>query len=301
MEAVTAVCRALIEGHVPFGILTRRNLADLLRWRVLVLPWVLVLDEQEIAALRAYVQNGGALYVSGPGLRRGPGGALRPDFALADVLGVSWRGETKERFTYAAPTAEGLGLFGDWTPAYPMGVAASMTIAQAAADARVLATVTLPYTDPDDPLHFSSTHNNPPGIATSHPAVVHHRYGRGQALWTAGPLETADNSPEALCPLLELLCGSSTVTTNAPKVVEITVFLQQERSRFVVSLVNFPRELPAVPADGITVTLRVGSAKVKAVRMLPGGKKISHTASGGAVSFEVPRLEVFAMLSVEIG
>jgi len=301
VDAVTAVCKALVESHVPFGIITRRNLADLSRWPVVVLPGVLTIDDEEAAALRGYVKNGGALYVSGPGLLRGALGERRKDFVLSDVLGVSWRGETKEKFTYMAPAREGAGLFGDWTPAYPMGLSAAQTIAEASADADVLATITLPYTDPDDPLHFASTHNNPPGVPTKHPAVVAHRFGKGMAMWVAGPLETADSSQDALCPLLLRLAGSSRVQTNAPKVVEITTFEQPEQKRFVVSLVNFPRELPPVPVENVTVTLRTGGARARRVTALPSGTTLQSSTGNDSVTFTVPRLETFAMAAVEIG
>jgi hypothetical protein len=299
MEAVTGVCRALIERHVPFGIITRRNLGELARWRVLVVPGILVIDDEEAAAFRAFVGAGGALYVSGPGLRSGSGGVRRPDFALSDVLGVSYRGETKERFTYMAPTDKGAGLFGDWNARYPLGIAGSQCIAEAARGAEVLATITLPYTDPDDPVHFASTHCNPAGIATPHPSVVLNRYGKGTAMWAAGAIETTDYSADALCPLIGRLARAFTVETDAPRVVEVTTFRQPDRGRFVISLVNFPRELPSVPVEGITVKLRVGEARVKGVRLLPSGMALEYAAASSVVTFKVPRLETFAMIAVE--
>jgi hypothetical protein len=296
VEAVTAVCRALIERHVPFGIITRRNLPELSRWRVVALPSVLSLDDEEAAALRAYVRAGGCLYVSGPGLLRAPDGTPRADFVLADVLGVSWRGETKEAFTYIAPTAKGAGLFGDWSAAFPMGMFAGQTIVEAGPGADVLATVTLPYTDPADPLHFASTHNNPPGIRTRHPAVVLHRFGKGTAIWAAGPMETTDYSQDALSPLLLKLAGAPTVETNAPRVVEVTVFSQPRR--LVVSLVNFPRELPPVPVHDVTVTVRMSGAR--SVSVIPTGAALAFTTGKETVTFTVPLLETFSMVSVEL-
>ncbi len=300
-DAVTAVCKALIERHVPFGIITRRNLAELSRYRVVVLPWVLAVDDEEAAALREYVAGGGALYISGPGLLRKGDGRRREDFILSDVLGVSWRGETKETFSYMAPTPAGAGLFGDWTTAYPMGMYAGQTIAEPAPGAEVLATITLPYTDPADPLHFASTHNNPPGVATQHPALVEHAFGKGRAVWAAGPMETADFSADVLCPLLLRLCGGSRVQTNAPKVVEITTFEQPEHKRLIVSLVNFPRELPPVPVRDIVVTLHLpAGTAARRVTAVPSGKRLPLASGTDSVTFTVGLLETFAMAAVEL-
>jgi hypothetical protein len=303
-EAVTAVAKTLLERHVPFGIITRRNLAELDRWRLIVVPGIMVMDDEEATALRAYVRAGGALYASGPGLLRKPDGSARPDFALSDALGVSFKGDTKERFTYMAPTAAGAELFGDFTANHPLGVAASQaiaaqTVASVTSGAEVLATVTLPYTDPDDPIHFTSTHNNPPGVATAHPALVCNRFGKGRAVWASGGLETADGSQEVMAALFARLAEPFAVTTDAPSVVEITVFRQDEHRRFIVSFVNFPRELPAVPVHDIAVRLRVGSAKVRRVLLLPSRKPIRFSRGDGEAGFTVPRLDVFAMIAVE--
>jgi hypothetical protein len=299
-EAIQSVCKALIESHLPFGIITRRNLAELSRWKVVAVPWVLALDDEEVSALRRYVSAGGALYVSGPGLRRPGDGKRRSDFALSDVLGVSWRGETKEKFTYISPTEAGAGLFGDWTAAYPMGLYAPQTVAAAASDAEVLATITLPYTDPDDPIHFTSIHNNPPGIATKNPAVVEHRHGKGRALWVAGPVEVADFSENALRPLLLHLAGGSRVETNAPKVVEITTFQQPENGRLILSLVNFPRELPPVSVRDVTVTVRGTGAAARRATLAPSGDRLPLTQGPDSFTITVPLLEAFAMAVVEL-
>jgi hypothetical protein len=261
---------------------------------------VLSTDDEEAEALRSYVKAGGAIYVSGPGLLRGGNGHRRTDFVLTDVLGVSWRGETKENFTYIAPTEKGVGLFSDWSAAYPMGIYGAQTLAQAGGSAEVIATITLPYTDPADPLHFTSTHNNPPGVTTAHPAVVANRFGKGAALWVAGPLETTDAAAVALCPLFLRLCGGTRVKTNAPKVVEITTFEQPEQKRLIVSLVNFPRELPAVPVLNVSVTLRTGSARARKVTALPSGTTLESVTGKDSVSFTVPLLETFAMAAVEL-
>lgn len=62
--ALLGVCRKLQRAHIPFGVVTRQRLDLLPRYRVLVLPNVLRLSHEEIAAVRDYVANGGRLYAS---------------------------------------------------------------------------------------------------------------------------------------------------------------------------------------------------------------------------------------------
>ncbi len=298
VEAITRCARTLIERHVPWGIVSRRNLATLSRWKAIVLPCVFSLGEDEAEALRAYVAAGGRLYASRQASLDGTDGKRRADYLLADVFGVSWKGETKEAFTYLAPTAKGRAVFENYTTAHPLGLFAPQAIAEARPGAEVLATITLPYTDPADPVRFTSIHNNPPGIATNHPALVVNRFGKGMAAWCAGDLETAEFSENVFANVIGLLAAPYTVEADAPKPVEVTTF-RHEGGRWVISLLNFQRDLPPIPVEGITVRARIGARKPARVMLAADGKPLAFTFGDGVLSFTLPRLEVFAMVVVE--
>jgi hypothetical protein len=297
-DAISRSARTLIERHVPWGIASRRNLGELSRWKAVVLPGVLALGDDEADALRAYVAGGGRLYASRQASLVGTDGKRRPDYQLADVFGVSWKAETKEAFTYMAPTDRGRAVFGDYTPAHPLGLFAPQAIAEARPGVDVLATITLPYTDPADPVHFTSIHNNPPGIATSHPALVVNRFGKGMSVWSAGDLETAELAEGVFANVVGLLAGPLTVETDAPKPVEVTTF-RQASGRWLVTLLNFQRDLPPVPVEGIAVRLRFGPKKPAKVALAPEGAALPFTHKAGVLSFILPRLEVFAMVVVD--
>ncbi len=168
-DAITRSARTLIERHVPWGIASRRNLGELSRWKAVVLPGVLALGDDEADALRAYVAGGGRLYASRQASLVGTDGKRRPDYLLADVFGVSWKARDEGGVHLHGADRKGRAVFGDYTPAHPLGLFAPQAIAEARPGAEVLATITLPYTDPADPVHFTSIHNNPPGIATRAP------------------------------------------------------------------------------------------------------------------------------------
>src|SRR5207302_872978 len=89
-HAVRGACKKLQEAHVPFGVVTRRQLDKLERYRVVVLPNVLRLDDDELEALRAYVAAGGTLYASRYTSLTETRGVRRDDFGLADVFGCSF-------------------------------------------------------------------------------------------------------------------------------------------------------------------------------------------------------------------
>lgn len=299
VEAAVSAARALSEQHLPYGVITRRNLGDLARFPVIVLPNLLQMDDEEIAAVREYVRNGGALYASGYTSLLDARGQRRPDFALADVFGVSAGEETRERFTYIAPAPGSEALFLGYSARYPAGLYRAQLRLRARAGAQTLGTLVLPYTDPADPTRYSSVHNNPPGIWTEQPAVVLQHYGAGRAIYCAADLDASEAHRAVLVQLLRLLAPPPAFEANAPKSVEVTLFEQPDRKRLRVTLVNFQQDLPNIPVEGAAVRVRLQGKTPTRVLLLPAEQPLPFTVDGDYVSFAAPRFDTLAMLIVE--
>jgi hypothetical protein len=264
-----------------------------------VLPNVLMMDQAEAEAFRAYVAGGGCLYASRATSLAATDGRRQADFMLADVFGVSHQGETKERFTYIAPAGGQEALFDGYTADRPMGFYASQMAVRAAPGAEVLGVTVLPYTDPADPARFASIHNNPPGVPTGAPAVVRHRFGAGQAVYAAVELESSDPYREVFVNLIRLMSPDFSFAAQAPKAVEVTLFRQPERNRFIVNLINFQREMPNIPVRGIRVRVRMDGRRLQRLLVLPGEQPLECQIADGCVEFTAPELETFAMFAVE--
>jgi hypothetical protein len=245
------------------------------------------------------VQRGGCLYASRSTSLFTKDGRWQTDFLLGDVFGVSYQGETKEQFTYIAPTADSMHLFPTYDTRHALGLYSSQLKVESHASSQVLGTLTLPYTDPADPIHFVSIHNNPPGIATHHPVVVLNGFGAGKALYVAGDLETVEAHQPIWINLLRLLCPSFSLEAVAPAAVEITLFHQQDERRFIISLVNFQKQLPNIPVYDIQVGVQVMGKTPRRLTLLPAAEELRYTANNGTVRFFLPKLETFAMLALE--
>src|SRR4029079_4058247 len=98
---------------------------------------------------------------------------------------------------------------------------------------------------------------------------------------------------------VRMLVGNFRFQADAPAAVEMTVFRQPERHRYLVSLVNFQKDLPNIPIDGITVQARLEGERVTRVVRLPHGSPIESKQASGVLSFSAPRLETLAMFAVE--
>jgi hypothetical protein len=305
------LAKTLIEAHVPFGVVTKRNLGELDRHRVVVLPNLAMMDEEEAGAFRAFVEAGGGLYASKWTSLFSKSGEAREDFLLADLLGVSFEGEMKEGFSYVAPTGEGEALFGPYTARDPMCLPASQLLVRAHEGSKVLATVTPPVTDPADTTCYGQVHLNPPGATTGQPALVYSERGKGRAVYAAGVVEGLRHDPQrrVMAEIVRLLAGGpfsfelavqhGAARLDAPKPVEMTLFHQPERKRFLANLLNFQGELPNVPVEGLHPRVRLGPRRPRRVLLLPEGKELPFETRDGFVEFPAPRLETFLMFAVD--
>jgi hypothetical protein len=299
VEAVVGACKALIEAHIPYGVITQQNLRELARHKALVLPDVKMIDAEEVEAFREYVRRGGNLYASAMGSLVTKDGQHHEDLLLGDVLGVSYAGKTEESFTYIASAEGAEGLLPGYSPKYPLGVPEAQAVVRVRPGAEVLGWTALPYTNPSDPTRYASIHSNPPGIPTRNPAVVLNHFGKGRALYVTASLESHETCRDTLVALLRYLGELFSVEAAAPKAVEVTTFHQADRRRFVVNLLNFQKELPNIPVEGVRIRLRLNGSTVRRVVQLPAGTPIGYEERDGCLEFAVPRLETLAMIAVD--
>ena len=168
--------------------------------------------------------------------------------------------------------------------------------------ARVLATVTLPYTDPKDPTKFSSAISNPNGIPTPNPALVLNQYGKGKVLYAAGCLERMEHNDhrDVFGRLLKLIAPEEPlVKTDVPKPVEILVFDQVAEKRLILSILNFQAELPGIPVHGARLALRLDGRRPMALWRVPDKSPVAFSQCEGYAEFEIPRIDTFLMLGLQ--
>ncbi len=299
IEATLNWVKACIVNHIPFGIATRKHLDQLAQHKVVVLPNVLMMDEEEVSALREYVRAGGNIYASKHTSLITKVGVRKPNFMLSDVFGCSWDGETRERYTYIAPAEKFSNLFPEYSLKYPVGMDATQMKLRIHPGAETVGTLVLPYSDPVDPDRFSSIHSNPPGIATGQPAVVLNHFGKGKVVYVAGEIEGSDLDLDILAGIIRYLYNEFTFEAVAPPPVEITAFRQEDRKRLLINCVNFQDQLPNIPVEGITMKVRLGGRKPRQLLLLPEEKKLPYRVTGNLVEFTVPRLETFRMLALD--
>ena len=303
MAAVFGAARSLQEAHIPYAVVTQRNLERLRDYRVVILPNVLVMSDREVEAFRAYVAAGGALYASGYSSLVSDDGTLRGDFGLAEVFGVSantMMDHTLAFFTPAEKRFAGLVLpqehlihRGGW-------------IAVENRSAKILSNLTKPWCPEAGGTvlkpSFASIHSSPPGLAPFAPGIAWHRFGRGRACYAAGPIEAEPqkvNRPVFVGLIRRLHGGTIPVEAEAPAFVELTVFDKPSEHRLNLSLVSLRQTEEPIPCGG-KVRVRLGiKRRPVALRSLPRRRKCPFRRIPGGIEFVFSGFEIFSMFELE--
>ncbi len=290
--------RRLIAGHLPFGVVTKRSLGKLDRIKTLILSNVHHMSREEVTAIRDWVNQGGTLYASGATSLVNTEGQRQDDFMLADVFGASLiEANWSDHDHYVAPTDAGRDDLAEWSAMYPAFVRGPGMTVRAHAGATILATTTLPWPAPNRRA-FSSIHSNPPWLATERPEIVFHTFGQGRVLYSASLIEEIEGLADSFVRLLRRLNDRFTFEVDTHPAVEATLFHQSDRSRYLLSLINFQKDLPNIPIDDIRVTLRL-PASVRRIKLLPQGQTLPHHFAEDAVTFAIPRVTTLAMVGIE--
>ena len=305
LNALLGACDTLRCNHIPFGIITKRNLSNLENIQVLLLPDVLVMDDAEVAAIKEFVNRGGALYASSRTSMGRIDGKPSKDFLLADLFGVSFVKECSEKLVYFTPQD---GPSKKWlgTQKHIAYQGKHLSISIQNDDVIVRAMKTQPYTDPDVGeifgKTFSSIHCDPPGPSGDEPAIVAHKYGAGQVVYVVGTLEESNSNihREFLANLIHsLLCRPVWFEADVHPSIEVVMFHQADRKRMIISL--FPSE-EALVGVSFKAQLRVRVPKrAEPARMvrLPDGENVEYSTSDNYIDTCISLKGSFEMFALE--
>jgi uncharacterized membrane protein len=329
MSEFLGACKALLEEHVLFDIITPRNLGELGHYKVIVLPNTACLGPREVEALRQFVAAGGGLVGS---YQVSAGNAWNEPYgqpALGDVFGIQVLGDTQKYtdsyFRVAAgdhPVAQGLYR------QRPVTCARPQLLIEALDGAEELAHIVYPYVEPA-PDHYISIHNNPPGVETSCPAIVAHRFGQGRAVYFAsqiGAMYATSSYWEAkrlMANAVRWAAGEAApVEVEAPLCVEVTAWDQPEQGRRVIHLVNIQSDIgrtlsnkssmeqgaqenlhviqEILPVYDLGVRFRLPAGKqVKHISLQPSGIELTPVSEGVWSSVRVPKVHVYEAVVIE--
>jgi hypothetical protein len=270
LKAARGLAGVLQRQHIPFHVITANDLADLSRYRLVLLPNVLRMDAEEATAFRSHVAAGGRLYASRYTSWTNSEGKRFDDFQLADLFGCHVADDDLGTVTYLKPCAEGLAeaiapqrYLDHFAAPGTAGDGAGAIRLKPQCEGTVLASLTLPFAKEWGDIfdqQWASIHSSPPWQDTDMPAIVENTHGKGRVIYSAADIETIPSTAnEALLQHLlveRLLDDRLFFSCAAHPCVWAEVYRHPEHRHYRICLLNHPEQLPPIPLEDIMFTLR---------------------------------------------
>jgi hypothetical protein len=302
--SVFGAAKLLMEQHVQFDIV--EGAGGIERYRLLVLPDALPVDEPLAERLQAYLAGGGAIVAAHDALR-----IAGTERVWADDLGLQYAGESPFKPVYLKLGAALRAELPDYEWALYDG-AAQWQLSGAGKTA-ALAQLGEPLFQ-RGPEHYTSHGQTPFDHVTDYAAVVH----QGRLAAAAFPIGASYYRHgywiyrEIFRTLLDAVLPVRLIETNAPLSAEVTVTQQAAEAgrpeRWMVHIVNFSpnRRGPEhveyledpIPLHDVEVTLRV-DASIGRAYLAAGGAELPLRAVDRGWSVTVPRVRFGEIVVME--
>lgn len=290
LQAQLGMAQILNDMRMTYTVLPENHVDRIEGKRLVLITDAPLLRDTTIKKLMHFVEQGGALYLSG----------MTDPKLIHSLLGLEFLGYTEETQTYIAPAPEGLSFFGEeYSARYPISYPGRQVMVKNPQNHAVLATTVLPYTKPDDASLFASIHSNPPGRNTNMPAIIRGSYGKGTVLWLAAALEKNEQTSIRNV-VSEFICSLNTpmnLKSNAPPCVELTLFCT--KNQYILHLVNTQDTDQPLPVGPFSVWLHTG-APVEEVLSVPNHEALDYENKNNGVQISFSDLELFDTVVIDI-
>ncbi len=308
-DADTGATRVLLEGHALFDVIDTEM--DFGRYRLLILPDEVRVDDAVKMKLDAYLADGGRLLLTGTSGLAPDGSGPRFD------LGARWQGESEFAPDYILPDAS---LRPDWIDQPLVMYAKSQRILPEAG--RSLGEVYDPFFNRDYRPFCSHQHAPPQTEPSGFACGVEH----GPITYLAHPVFSLYRGTGAVAykdyalRVIRGMLDRPTVEADLPSTARLTLRDQPDRGRRVLHLlyantinrggamqlaggtlagrtqIEVIDEL--LPLPDVSVTVR-SDRPIEAVTLQPQGRSVDFRADGNTVRFTVPSFVCHQMVELK--
>ena len=260
---------ALMRAHIPVDLILDEELTRpvLSQYKVLILASATCLDDEQVQAVKQFVQAGGGLIATYRSSIDDGQGLFRRGLALHEVFGCEFQAVMDAPWTYIKfnaadpisagldldipimhgemnsleahldPNKENLALRGLTRDAY------QQLKVQPHAGSRVLATI-MDSVKPLGSYFVKDLAPASPGRDTGYPAIVTNTFGKGRAVYFAGQVDRLFyriGHPDHERVMLNAVAwagGPAAMAIAAPTTVETAYYRQPEQQRIIIHLLN---------------------------------------------------------------
>jgi len=295
--SIVGIYRMLTESHYQFDVID--NEIDFDRYKTIILPDIITLDEKLRDKLQIYIKNGGNVILSyKSGMNR-----LEKKFIL-DGIGIYFVKEAEYSPDYiVAKKVINEGLLNTEYVMYDKGF-----WVKPKKDTQVLASIWNPYFNKSY-KNFNSFFQVPVEKDSGYPAVTKNR----NIIYFTHPIFSMYSKhglrayKQLIINCLELLSPEKLIETNAPTTMHINLNYQQSQDRYVLHILHYIPERRCEVIDTIediiplyNIELRVKlNRKPNEVYCAPSNKKLSFVYSNGYCNIVVPKVVGHEMIVFE--
>lgn len=322
---------ALVRARLPFDMLHADDISieSLSRYRLVVLPNQACLSDAQCESIREYVERGGGLVATFETSRYDEDGSQRDDFGLGDVFGVEALAPAphQHRQVYMRiEEREAIGVRFDETDVVS-ALELSLCPVSLLEEARPALTLipSVPHMPPERVIFRVPRTDTALAVLRpeapsppDHAAIPFHYKGqqRGRVVYfpcdidrlCALPRNNPDHRQLFANAVRWALNGAPEVSVEGAGVVDVHVYAQRDPRRLLIHLVNcsapdlwYPpvTEIIPLPAQKVTVRLQEGE-RVRSARLLQREEEVEAQSEDGAVTIQVPCLEAYEVVVVEL-
>lgn len=295
--ASAGVVSILQEGGHQFDFIDSQS--DFSRYKVIILPDEIRVNQTLAAKIEKYLADGGALIAT-----HESGLDEDQDMFRLKALGIALRGQAFYSPDFVMPQDEiGKGLPQTEHVMYMRGLEVELD------GAKLLADGIVPYFNRTWE-HFCSHNHTPSAGRTSYPAIVQN----GRAIYFMHPIfkQYNHNAPRwvktLLLNALEMLLPEPLVRHDGPSTLITTLNEQAAQNRQVLHMLHYiPVRRSAtidviedvIPVYDVPVSVRLGEQAVKSVTLVPDGETLTFEQDGVYVRFTVPVVSGHQMVALE--
>jgi hypothetical protein len=307
--SLKGLVKMLLESGRHFDLLTEDAFQRRAReYKVVILADTACLESETVAGVRDFVEGGGAVIATGDSSLMGSDGQRKGNFALGDVFGVDYRGESEYSVDYLYDLGKQLG---NEVPDIPILVNRSGSNAlhvSPRTNAETLAVLVEPLFEATIDRHVYHQHAHP-ARKSGFPSIVLNRIARGQSLYFAPRIFSsyAETGSPWLRRIFENTLGLAhkdpcVLVKDAPSV---HVSLMRQDKRYVVHLINLSDAkydvsrsymTRMIPVHNVKVDLRFKATKVYTV---PSMQPLEFDVTDTGIEFVVPEINVRETIVVE--
>jgi hypothetical protein len=312
--ALRGAVRMLSESKYQFDVIDSKS--DFSRYRLLVLPDNITVDDALSQKLTSYLSSGGAViasFESGLNMEKTTYNFYQTGVKLSeeqprDLSGEMVRGKSYELNDYAEYIIPE-GDIGNGLPKTEHVMYIKGMEVEAHGDADVLVSNVRSYFDRTYE-HFCSHRQTPSSGEKGSPAIVR----CGDTLYFSHPIFTQydQNAPlwckKIFVNAVNMLMKEPVLKTNAPSTMLAAVNQQPEEKRFVVHLLHYIPERRCrdidviediIPLYNVELSVKIPGL-VKSVELVPQRCLLNFEIDDGRILFKVPEINGHQMISINL-